>query len=144
MAVPADASADQLRTALQALREQGKIDALWLLNDNGLIHDGAFIAATWRPILQEMNIPLLVGVPNLVDPAQPFGTLSVVPDHESLGLQAANLIFDLADNNWNVGDHPIELPLSVKTVVDVRQVRERFGLRSDALHHVDRALDQSP
>jgi len=144
MLVPADANAAQLRAALRDLCDRGKVDALWLLNDNGLIHDGAFLTATWRPILQEMNLPLLVGVPNLVDPAEPFGTLSVVPDHPSLGLQAANLIFELADNNWNVADHPIELPLSVKTVVDVKQVRERFDLRPDALQHIDRALDQSP
>ena len=142
MAVPADASAEQLRSALRTLGARGKVDALWLLNDNALIRDGAFIAATWRPVLQDINLPLLVGVPNLVDPAEPFGTLSVVPDHESLGLQAANLIFDLADNDWNVSDHAIELPLSVKTVVDVKQVREHFGLRPDALQHVDRALDE--
>jgi ABC-type uncharacterized transport system substrate-binding protein len=144
MAVPSDANADQLRSALRALCERRKVDALWLLNDNALIHDGGFLEATWRPILQETNLPLLVGVPNLVDPGKPFGTISVVPDHEALGLQAANLIFDLADNDWNVDGHAIELPLSVKTVVDLKQVRERFGLRVDALQHVDRALDESP
>jgi len=144
MAVPADVSADELREALRALGERDKVDALWMLNDNGLIRNGAFISETWRAVLRDVSIPLLVGVPNLVDPAESFGTLAVVPDHEALGLQAANLIFDLSENHWNVGDHAIELPLSVKTVVDIKQVRDRFGLRADALEHVDRALGQSP
>jgi hypothetical protein len=29
----------------------------------------------------------------------------------------------------------------VKTVVDIRQVRANFGLRPDALKHVDKALE---
>ena len=57
------------------------------------------------------------------------------------GLQAANLLFELADNNWQAESHPVELPISVKTVVDIRQVRANFGLRPDALKHVDKALE---
>jgi predicted small secreted protein len=141
VAVPADVSADGLRTALRNIAENGKVDAVWMLNDNGLIRNGAFLSETWRAALHDVKLPLLVGVPNLVDPAEPFGTLAVVPDHEALGLQAANMIFDLADNDWNVKERSVELPLSVKTVVDIKQVRERFGLRPDAQQHIDRPLD---
>jgi putative ABC transport system substrate-binding protein len=141
IAVAADVTADGLRTAVRTLAEGGKVDAVWMLNDNGLIRDGAFLSETWRAVLRDAKLPLLVGVPNLVNPAEPFGTLAAVPDHEALGLQAANMIFDLADNDWNVQDRAIELPLSVKTVVDVKQVRERFGLKPDAQQHIDRPLE---
>jgi putative ABC transport system substrate-binding protein len=141
VAVPADVTAEGLRDAVRTLAEHSKVDAVWMLNDNGLIRDGAFLAETWRAVLRDAKLPLVVGVPNLVDPAEPFGTLAAVPDHEALGLQAANMIFDLADNDWNVKDRAIELPLSIKTVVDVKQVRECFGLKSDALQHIDRALE---
>jgi putative ABC transport system substrate-binding protein len=67
--------------------------------------------------------------------------LAVVPDYEALGLQAANLIFDLSENDWQVERHPVELPLSVKTVVDVNLVRANFGLQPDALKHIDKALE---
>jgi hypothetical protein len=50
-------------------------------------------------------------------------------------------LFDLSDNNWRVEKHPVELPLSVKTVVDIKLVRASFGLRPDALKHIDRALE---
>ena len=87
------------------------------------------------------KLPVIVGVANLVNPDSPLGTLAVVPDHEAMGLQAANLIFELADDGWRVEAHPVELPLSVKTVVDVKMVRANFGLRQDALKHIDRALE---
>lgn len=141
VAVPMNVSAEGLKSALEQLAAQGKVDAIWMLNDNGLIRNGAFVAETWRTALRDVKVPLVVGVPNLVDPAEPVGALAVVPDHEALGLQAANLIFDLADNDWKITKRTIEQPLSVKTVVDLKQVRERFGLKPDALPHIDRALD---
>jgi putative ABC transport system substrate-binding protein len=145
VAVPNDVSSDGLRDVLHDLadadRAGGKVDAIWMLNDNGLVRDEEFVDDTWRSELSDTKLPLIVGVANLVDPNSSLGTLAVVPDHEALGLQAANLIFDLSENDWQVESHPVELPLSVKTIVDVRQVRANFGLRDDALKHIDRALE---
>jgi len=86
-------------------------------------------------------LPLIVGVPNLVEPSFPLATLAVVPDHEALGLQAANLLFELSENDWQVERFPVELPLSVRTVVDLKLVRANFGLRPEALKHIDHALE---
>jgi hypothetical protein len=136
-----EVTADDLRAAIIALAEKNKVDALWMINDNGLIRDGRFLDETWRPALRAVKLPLIVGLPNLVDPLSPLGTLAVVPDHETLGLQTANLIFDVADDGWRVEDHAIEQPLSVKTVVDIKQAREHFGLQPDALRHIDRVAE---
>jgi len=70
-----------------------------MLNDNGLVRDAEFVDDTWRTELSDAKMPLIVGVPNLVAPGSSLGTLAVVPDHEALGLQAANLVFDLSDND---------------------------------------------
>lgn len=134
------APAEELRAALHTLATKNHVDAFWMLNDNDLIRDAAFLDEAWRTQLRSARRPLIVGVPNLVDPSSPLGTLAVVPDHEALGLQAANLIFDLAESGWRVENHPIDLPLSVKTVVDMKQARE-FGLRQDAAARIDRALE---
>jgi putative ABC transport system substrate-binding protein len=141
VSVPDDVTAAGLREALHNLATSSKVDAVWMLNDNGLVRDAAFVDDTWRAELSESKLPLIVGVPNLVEPSFPLGTLAVVPDHEALGLQAANLLFDLADNDWRVESHPVELPLSVKTVVDIKLVRANFGLRPDALKHIDKPLE---
>jgi hypothetical protein len=139
--VAKEVSAEELQNAIVALAEKSKVDVLWMLNDNGLIRDGRFLDETWRAALRKVKLPLIVGLPNLVDPTSPLGTLAVVPDHETMGLQTANLIFDVADDGWRVEDHAIELPLSVKTVVDVKQAREQFGLQPDALRHIDRVAE---
>ena len=141
VSIAADISASGLRDTLSAMVKTNKVDAVWMLNDNTLLRDGTFLNEAWHAALAEANVPLIVGVPNLVDPASPLGTLAVVPDHEGLGFQAANLIFDLLDSDWDVDGHAVELPLSVKTVVDVKSVKASFGLREDALRHIDKALE---
>ena len=141
ISVANDVTADGLREALHDLARNRRVDAVWMLNDNGLVRDADFLDEAWRTELSDAKLPLIVGVSNLVEPSSPLGALAVVPDHEALGLQAANLLFDLLDNGWQVGSHPVELPLSVKTVVDVKLVRANFGLRPDALKHIDRALE---
>jgi len=139
--LPADFTADDLREALRSLTVEDRVDALWMLNDNLLLRDAQFLDDAWRVELQAAKVPLVVGVPNLVDPTSPLGTLAVVPDHEALGLQASNLIFDLADSGWQVEQHPIDLPLSVKTIVDLKQSRDLFRLRPDAIARIDRGLE---
>jgi putative ABC transport system substrate-binding protein len=133
--------ADRLRSALHGLLIDQRVDALWMLNDNELIKSSEYLDQTWRAELRNVNVPLVVGVANLVNPRMPLGSFAVVPDHEALGLQAANLIFDLSDNGWRAEEHGVELPLSVKTLADVRELREKFGLKDDALQHIDQALE---
>jgi putative ABC transport system substrate-binding protein len=137
--VPNDVTAEGLRDALDTLIKDRHVDALWMLNDNALVRDAQYRDDAWRAELHEREVPLIVGAANLVNPASPLGTMAVVPDHDALGLQAANLIFEMADDGWRVDAHPVELPLSVKTIVDVKAAREHFGLRDDALKHIDRA-----
>jgi hypothetical protein len=133
--------ADRLRSALHTLLVEQKVDALWMLNDNELIKSAEYLDQTWRAELRNANVPLVVGVSNLVNPRMPLGSFAAVPDHGALGLQTANLIFDLAGNDWRADEHAVELPISIKTVADVKQLRERFGLKEDALQHIDSALE---
>jgi len=130
-----------LRAALHTLLVNEKVDVLWMLNDNELIKNAQFLDDTWRAEISGARVPLVVGVPNLVDPRTPLGSFAVVPDHEALGLQTANLIFDLEESGWHADEHDVELPLSVKTVADLKQLRDTFGLKEDALRHIDRALE---
>jgi len=139
--VPNDVTAAELREALHDLAQRSKVDAIWMLNDNALVRSPDFVDDAWRAELSEAKLPLIVGVPNLVEPGSPLATLAVVPDHEALGLQAANLLFELSENDWQVERYPVELPLSVRTVVDLKLVRANFGLRPEALKHIDHALE---
>jgi hypothetical protein len=83
---------------------------------------------------------VVVGVPVLAGVQARFGTIALVPDLEQLGVQAANILVELADSGWNAGGHPVELPVSTSTVVNMRQVQDRFGLREGASAHIDKSL----
>lgn len=137
--VPADPTASDVRAALRTLQAGTAVDALWVLNDSALIRDGAFVAEVWRPELERLSVPVVVGAPGLLSAS--FGTFAVLPDHEALGVQAANLIFELSEEEWAAGKRDVEMPLSTKTVLDVVQARDRFGLKPNALNRVDKTIE---
>jgi hypothetical protein len=130
-----------IRGALGALRRDRRVDALWVLNDNRLLKGAQFLADVWIPAIDALGVPVVVGAEPLVNARAPFGTFAVLPDHAALGVQAANLILGRADDEWRIAGHPIELPLSTITVLDVAQAREKFGLREGALDHIDRLIE---
>ena len=39
------------------------------------------------------------------------------------------------------GLHPVELPVSTVTVVNMRQVKEHFGLREGASRRIDKVIE---
>jgi putative ABC transport system substrate-binding protein len=138
--VSATPNSSELRRALRRVKRG--VDALWVLNDDRLLTP-ELIENGWLPGLRERRwLPTIVGAASLVSPQQSLGTFAVLPDHTALGVQAANLLFDIADNQWQVpAGTRVQLPLSTTTTVDLTQVRERFSLRRDALAQVDRILE---
>lgn len=139
--VPADPSASEIRNALRSMQASAPIDALWVLNDNGLIKNTSFVETVWRPAIAALDAPVVVGVPTLVSSEARFGTFAVLPDHDGLGVQAANVVFEVAEQQWRAGEVPVELPVSTVTVVNMREARERFGLREGAAERIDRAAE---
>jgi ABC-type sugar transport system substrate-binding protein len=139
--VPADASVAEVRRALRSLRQSGNIDALWVLNDNALLRDAQFLEQAWRPEIALMGVPVVVGVSTLVSDEARFGTFAVLPDLEALGVQAANVLFEISDSGWKARAHPVELPVSTVNVVNMRQVRNQFGLREGATRRIDKGIE---
>jgi putative ABC transport system substrate-binding protein len=133
-------SAADVEYALEGLLNDTGVDAIWVLNDNRLL-TSEFISKSWLPVLYDYPVPVVVGVPALVHSEIHFGTLAVLPNHSRLGVQAANIVFDLADADWQLEGHAVELPLSVVTVVDVGHVRANFGLKVGALHKIDQVVE---
>lgn len=139
--LPDDPQPEEVEDSLDLLVVKHKVDALWVLNDNRLLRPD-LLMSSWLPVLQFRPIPVIVGVSALVNPDVHFGTLAVIPHHKRLGVQAANLVFDLSDNDWRLEEaNRVELPLSVTMVVDVAQVSDFFGLKPDALAKIDEAVE---
>ncbi|HKQ68448.1 MAG TPA: hypothetical protein VJT73_03875 [Polyangiaceae bacterium] len=137
--VPRDPSPSDITRALDRLRE-ANIDALWILNDIGLIKTQTFLEEAWLDAVGDLRVPVVVNVQTLVDPRLQFGTLAVVPDHEALGVQAANMVLDLADAGWTIKSSTVELPTSTITIVDMTQLNTKFEIRKDAQKHIDKSV----
>jgi hypothetical protein len=130
----------ELRRAIR--RAKTRSDALWLLNDDRLLTP-SLIADGWLPGLDERPWrPTIVGAASLVSAQQPFGTFAVLPDHVALGVQTANLVFDIADGGWRLpADTAAQLPLSTTVTIDSVQARSRLKLQEGALAQVDRIVE---
>jgi hypothetical protein len=139
-AVSASPNSSEIKWALRKLKRH--VDALWILNDDRLLTP-RLIVDGWLPGLNERPYcATIVGAASLVSPRQSFGTFAILPDHTALGVQASNMIFDLYESHWALpSGQPAQLPVSTTTTVDLVQVRDRFSLRPDGLHHVDRILE---
>ena len=133
-------NASEIKRALRRLKQ--RCDALWVLNDDRLLTP-RLLADGWLHGLNEPPfVPTIVGAASLVSPTQSFGTFAVLPDHTALGTQAANLLLDIADNDWQLPSSNAQLPLSTTTTVDLTQAKERFVLRPSALAQVDKVLER--
>lgn len=138
--VSSNPNPSELKRALRLLRQ--KSDVLWILNDDQLLTP-RLLADGWLPGLQERPWrPIIVGAGSLVSAQRSFGTFAVVPDHTALGVQAASLLFEIADNDWRIPDRPrAELPLSTRTAIDLVQATDRLSLLTDALAQVDHVVE---
>lgn len=134
-------NASEIKRALRRLKQ--RCDAIWVLNDDRLLTP-RLLADGWLHGLNEPPwVPTIVGAASLVSPSQSFGTFAVLPDHTALGTQAANLMLDIADNDWELPNSgATQLPLSTTTTVDLTQAKERFALRPSALAQVDKVLER--
>lgn len=132
--VPNDASPHDVADALSKLA--GRVDALWVLNDNALLTP-EHLRDGWLPLLDERPLPTIVGISGLVSKEVRFGTFAVIPDLGALGNQAATLIYDLAQNGWKIPPgQGIEEPLSVHAILDVDSARAHFGFKENMLGEV--------
>lgn len=130
----------EVKCAIRLLKQ--RCDALWILNDDRLLSE-RLIADAWLPGLDERPwVPTIAGAASLVSSARSFGTLAVLPDHTALGVQAANLVYDIACAGFRLPKGAeVELPLSTTTIVDLTQVRERFSLKPEGLGQVDHVVE---
>jgi hypothetical protein len=138
--VPSEATSSDVRGALRSFHGAGQIDALWVLNDNLLLRDGGFLETVWRPEIASLGVPVVVGVPTLVSAQARFGSFAVLPDLEPMGVQAANVLYEISENDWRAGEHPVELPVSTVTVVNMHQAKQ-FGLREGAARRIDKVIE---
>jgi hypothetical protein len=128
-----------IKNALSTLSRK-KIDALWIPNDVVLLQPD-IIRTIWIPQVRKMKIPVIVGVETLINPQLDLGTFAVLPGHKSLGTQAAEMVYDIQDNNWRCGKTRVEPPLAVFKIINLPQARKLFNVSEEKLRTVDKKLE---
>lgn len=129
----------RISNGLKTLFGKENVDALWIPNDNALLKPG-LITDDWTPAINKYGKPVIVGVEVLVDPRFNMGTFAVLPDHRSLGNQAAGFILEVRDNGWRINDHKIFPPISVHKVINAAQIKKFFDIESKNIENVDKIL----
>lgn len=129
-----------VRTGVRRLRDRGKVDALWILNDNFFLTP-EIIGDGWLPALERFRKPVLVGVENFVSAGSRFGTFAILPDHYGLGVQAAGMILRLREDGWKLGDGTkAEQPLAVVKILNLERARRTSHVNEAALVEVDKVI----
>ena len=126
-----------VKNALKKL--SGKVDALWILNDNSLL-TAKSIGKAWIPARAKSKMPAIVGI-KLFMTKFPLGSFAIVPDDYGLGAQAAGMIFEIMENDWQLDDAGIQQPVSVKKFISTA-ILDKQGIRyqSAKLSQVDEVI----
>ncbi len=131
-------SAKKVKAAIKKLRKQG-VNALWILNDN-LMLKGAVVSKGWMPSLQKNPLPVIVGVGALVREGSSLGSFAILPDHAALGVQAASIIFELEEEEWDASERGVDLPISVRTVIQIDIARKYLAFKEESIDKVDKVI----
>ncbi len=128
-----------LKNSLKTLFEEKKVDVLWVPNDNAFLNI-EIIQNVWVPVVKKEKKPVVVGVELLVNPKLDFGTFAVLPDHVALGSQAAEMIYDIMDNDWQCDEGKVDPPLAVFKIINLRQAKKNFNVADEKLKAVDKVV----
>jgi ABC-type uncharacterized transport system substrate-binding protein len=123
-----------VKSALKTLSK--KVDAIWIVNDNGLLTRNALTKA-WLPLRKHSKLPAIVGIKQFITRI-PLGSFAVIPDNYGLGAQAAGVIFDIIENNWILENTKILQPVSVKKFMNTIRLDEKgIGYQADMLNQIE-------
>ena len=112
---------EHVKNALNQLNKQ--VDALWILNDNALLTSNALLKA-WLPSRAKSKLPAIVGIRQFLTKI-PLGSFAIVPDHYGLGEQAAGIVFEIMENNWQLANIEIQQPVSVNKFISTANLDKK-------------------
>jgi len=109
---------------LRHLLDRDDIDALWVVNDNALLSPRV-IQNGWLPAIRHFDKPVVVGTEELTRDDIKFGTFTVIPDHYALGIQAAQIVANIMENNWVIEKETIYHPISISKILNLKLAKSK-------------------
>ena len=129
-----------IKYGLRHLIRIEKVDALWILNDSVIVSP-EMLQDVWIPVLNRYRKPVVVGVERLLRPPIELGQFAVVPDHYELGVQAAQLVWDISERDWQAADLGFQAPLSVKKLLNRKKMESSIGMNEDVIMEIDLVIE---
>ena len=125
----------------QLIRDEG-VDALWVLNDNVLLTERTLVKG-WLPETGRYlsQLPVIVGVELLASAELRFGSFAVIPDLEALGVQTANLLFELEENDWQASEWAPEMPLAIHQLLNLKTLSPNAVVGAEDLEHINQIIE---
>ena len=120
----------ELDKGLKQLVRKDKVEALWLLNDNVLYEEAGDV---WARRLRNFQKPRYASVAKLVQNG--FGNFGYTPDHDEIGEQIVDFIFDLLD-----GVEPrnrVEEPKSGSKMINVDAGEAYLKVPREKMNEID-------
>jgi hypothetical protein len=124
-----------LGKGMDAFKEAG-VQVVWMLPDNALVNP-ATLGRFWVPRLRRGKMPLVVPLANLASKQADLGLFSAYPDYPQLGVQAAQQVVQVLEEDVPPAALGFEPLISVQTTLNL-SVAERlhWEIRKELLGRV--------
>lgn len=128
----------RVRSSLKKLVLKEKVDAIWVLNDGKML-TRKMLENAWLSIFDRYKVPIAVGNEHFVSESGLIGQFAVVPDPRNMGNQAAEIVLDIRDENWRIGEPRVHSPYSVHKMLNLNKISEEM-LVTGNLSEVDKII----
>ncbi len=128
---------EYIEKSLRQLITKENVDAIWLPNDNKLLRP-KIVKKIWIPFVDKYKKPVIVGIELFVSKKIGFGTFAVLPDHISLGAQAAEFVFEAQENNWEFSGKIVHEPISAIKILNYKQAKKYFNISDEGIKNIDK------
>lgn len=128
----------ELKRAIKQMKKWD-IDAMWIPNDSTLINAKTF-KSVWMPFAKRFRPPICVGVESLVQPGTQFGSFAAIPDNTEMGIQLADLLYELKGNDWVILQNKAYEPRSVNKILNFRKMAKYHQISMKNLARIDKVF----
>lgn len=125
-----------LEQGMDEFKEAG-VQVVWMLPDNVLVNP-TILERFWIPRIRRGNLPLVVPIANLASKQADLGLFSAYPDYPQLGVQAAQQIVQVLEQDVPPATLGFEPQISVQITLNLGVAKRlHWEIRKELLDRVD-------
>ena len=112
---------------VKSVSETVNVDAIWVPQDD-LILSQTMLENVWGPLAHKSKTPMILSVNRTPKNNNLLSSFVMLPELDSMGLQAAHVLYEIHENNWSIPENmDIAQPLSIVNHVDIDAAKRFFS-----------------